>query len=256
MRLWGPPKSAADWGSYISLACGLAMMVFMAHLVWSYHSPLLWVDQWIFLRELIGNHGHYSLSLLWRQHNDHRILIPKLFYLADLYIFHGTNTFLLVVIFCVQLAHLAWLAAIYSKIGQLSSVAWRTAVGLTAICLFTPRQMENFFFGSDLPLVLPLFGATVAFSSLGMFSMSLRETKDGEPRFLVLCWTAAAMAVLSFSSGLLLWPMLVALGLVWRLPRKWVVTTAALGMTFIGVTMVGYTNSILTGSSFPDPCIA
>jgi hypothetical protein len=251
MRLWDSPRSAAAWGSYFAVACGLSMVLFMARLVWSYHSPLLWVDQWIFIRELIGNHGHYSVSLLWRQHNDHRILIPKLFYLADLYIFHGTNTFLLVVIFCVQLAHLAWLALIYSKIGRLSSIAWRTAVGLTAICLFTPRQMENFFFGSDLPLVLPLFGATVAVSSLGMFSMSLRETKNGDRRLLVLCWTAAVMAVLSFSSGLLLWPILVVLGLVWRLPRKSVVATAALGITLIGVTMLGYTNTILTGSSFP-----
>ena len=255
MRLWGPPKSAAGWGSYICLACGLSMILFTGYLVWSYRSPLLWWDQWVFLRDLLGNHGHYSFSLLWKQQNDHRIVIPKLLFLADLYIFHGTNAFLLLVTFSVQLANLACMAALYAKIGKLSPAAWRTAVGLTAICLFSPRQMDNFLFGSGSSMVLPYLAATVAFSSLGMFSLTTSQTKRGQLRFLVLCWGSVVMAALTFSSGLFLWPMLVVLGIVWRLPRRWVVATAALGVAMIAVMIAGTTNSILESSSFSIPAL-
>jgi hypothetical protein len=218
----------------------------MAYIVWVSYTPLLWVDQWAFLMEMVGNHGHYSGALLWEQHDDHRIPIPKLFYLADLYLFHGTNAFLLSVIFCIQLLHTSWLAFIYARLGRLSGAAWRTAVGLTAMCLFGFKQVENFLFGSDLPLVLPYFGATIAISSLAMYYQGLQENSSARPRilFLLVSWCAAAMASLSLTNGLLLWPILLVLALIWRLPKSSTICTAVLGVTLIGLWSIGYSNHV------------
>lgn len=249
------PFTVTNWISYLVLAQGVAMIFFMAYIVWYSYTPLLWVDQWGFLMEMIGNHGHYSGALLWQQHDDHRIPIPKLFYLADLYLFHGTNVFLLAVIFCIQLLHTSWLGFIYARLGRLSGAAWRTAVGLTAMCLFGFRQVENFLFGSDLPLVLPYFGATVAISSLAMYHQSLRENSLARSRilFLLVSWCAAAIASLSLTNGLLLWPILLVLALIWRLPKSSIICTAVLAVTLIGVWSIGYSNhtSKLSLSSLP-----
>ena len=61
------PQWAASWISYALLAGGFATIVFMAYSVYLVYSPLHWVDQWSFIQELVGNHGHYSAALcLWR----------------------------------------------------------------------------------------------------------------------------------------------------------------------------------------------
>jgi hypothetical protein len=226
--------------SYLSLVAGLLVIAFMAWMVWLSYTPLLWVDQWAFLHELIGNHGHYGAALIWKQHNEHRMPVAKLFYLIDLYVFHGTNVFLLVLIFCTALLHVAWLAFVYARVGKLSAAAWRMAVGLTAVCLFAFRQNENFFFGSDLPVVLPYVGATIAISSLGMFYQSRDDAGRRKAAFLVLSWVAALIASLSLTNGILLWPILLLLTLVWRLPRRVTVATAALGAGFVGLWSIGY----------------
>ena len=243
-------QKAVDWTSYLVLMSGAAMTCFMAYIVWVSYTPMFWVDQWSFLMELIGNHGHYSAAMVWRQHDDHRIPLPKLFYLIDLYVFHGKNIFLLVVIFCVQLANVAWLSYVYFRLGKLSGAVWRTAVGLTGICLFGFRQVENFLFGSDLPLVIPCLGATVAIASLGVYRESQKEDAPGQrgSRWLVVSWSAAGLSSLSLTNGLLIWPILVVLGLIWRLSKRVLVGTAALAGSLIALWAIGYSNHVASMS--------
>ena len=221
------------------------MILFAAYSVYLVYTPLLWVDQWMFIQELAANHGHYSAALLWKQHNDHRIPLPKLFYLADLYLFHGRNLFLLVTIFTLQLLHLVWLAVIFRRMGELRGSAWRTAAALAAVCLFAMRQSENFWFGSDLPMVLPYLCATIALSSLGFVYQRLRAGEHySQP--LLMAWIAAVAASLSLSNGLLLWPMLILLMLVWRMPARVVAATAALAALVIGLWRIGYAMPLST----------
>jgi len=237
-------QHAVDWGSHAVLAQGVAMIAFMAYIVWVSYTPMFWVDQWSFLMELMGNHGHYSAALVWRQHDDHRIPLPKLFYLIDLYWFHGKNIFLLVVIFCIQLLNAAWLGFVYIRLGRLSGATWRTAVGLTAICLFAFRQVENFLFGSDLPLVIPCLGATVAISGFGLYCQALREQAHGRRAYLMLSWSAAILSGLSLTNGLLIWPILLVLALVWRLPKRVFVMTASITVVLAVLWSIGYSAHI------------
>jgi hypothetical protein len=239
-------QSMANWISYFLLACGFAMILFAAYSVYLVYTPLLWVDQWMFIQELAGNHGHYSAALLWKQHNDHRIPLPKLFYLADLYWFHGRNLFLLVTIFALQLLHLAWLAMVFRRIGDLGGSAWRTAMALAAVCLFAMRQSENFWFGSDLPMVLPYLCATIAFSSLGFLYQGIRTGERYSRWPLVIAWIAAVAASLSLTNGLLLWPMLILLMLVWRMPARLVAATVVLAALVIGFWRIGYVTPLST----------
>jgi hypothetical protein len=246
-------QSMARWISYVLLAGAFAVILFAAYSVYLVYTPLLWVDQWMFIQELAANHGHYSAALLWKQHSDHRIPLPKLFYLADLYLFHGRNAFLLGTIFALQLLHLGWLAVVFRRLGELKGSAWRTAAALAAVCLFAMRQSENFWFGSDLGVVVPYVCATISFSSLGFLYRRVLAGEQVSWLPFVMMWIAAVAASFSLTNGLLLWPMLILLMLVWRMPARLVTATAALAALVIGLWRIGYAmpHSTLTLSSVP-----
>jgi len=229
----------SDLLSFLLVLGSVGVIVFAAFTVYLVYSPLPWVDQWAFLQELIGNYGHYSAAMLWHQYNDHRIPLPKLFYLVDLYCFHGTNVFLLSFIFCLQLLHLGALAVVFRRIGEFKGALWRTSIALAATCLFALRQAENLWFGSDLPFPLVWLGATVAFGGAGLYRLSLDRGINGI-RFVVLACAGAFVASLSLTNGLLLWPMLVMILLIWRVPVRVVSAVAALGGLLCVAWIPGY----------------
>ena len=240
MPVWTKLRSAPEWLSYALLAGSAAVVAFMIYLVCLAYSPLLWVDQWMFLQGLIANHGRYSLELLWKQHNEHRIPLAKLFSLTDLYLFGGRNLFLHAAVFGVQFVHLAWLAVSFRRIGQLPALAWRTSVAVAVCSLFWVRQVENFVFPWNIAMILPYLGATIAFSSLGFFYLSVQDRERGAFRYLLYSWAGIVIGSLSFTSGLLLWPMVVLTMFVLRVQLQWVLATAALGAALIGCWLSGH----------------
>lgn len=233
-------RMLTDCLSYLALTCAAGFILFAAYSVYLVYSPLPWVDQWVFLQELTANHGQADLALVWKQHNDHRILIPKLFYLIDLYVFHGANLFLLIVIFAFQLLHLCIFALIYRRIGRLEGTSWRFAVALTAAGLFAMRQAENFWFGSDLPVVIPYLCTTAALGWAGMFYMSFTQTQKISWRFLLLTWGAAAAGSLSMTNGFLIWPALTLAMIAWKVPRRVIAWTAGLAAVLAAIWAYGY----------------
>jgi hypothetical protein len=243
-RVWTKPRSASDWLSYALLAGGVAFVAFMAYSVYLIYSPLLWVDQWTFLEDVIANHGRYGAELLWKQHNEHRIPLPKLFYLADLYLFGGKNLFLHASVIAVQLAQLALLAVVFKRIGELRADVWRTAVAVATVCLFALRQSENFWWGWNLAMILPYLGATIAFSNLGFLYLSMQEGRRGALRYLLWSWAGVLIASLSLSYGLMVWPVLVVTMLGWRFPRRLVFGTAAMGAALIAIWLSGHSTRV------------
>src|ERR1017187_7558396 len=61
---------------------------------WDYWGEVYWLKQYYA--------GHWHVSDLWRQHNEHRIFFPRLFFLIDWGVFKGTSVFLLVSIFLLH----------------------------------------------------------------------------------------------------------------------------------------------------------
>jgi hypothetical protein len=225
------------------LVGGAGMVAFLAYTVFLIYSPLPWVDQWTFLQDVIANHGHYGTGLLWKQHNEHRIPLPKLFYLADLFLFGGRNLLLHVSVIAVQLAQLAVLAVVFKRIGQLPADAWRTAVAVAIACLFSLRQSENFWWGWNLAMILPYLGATIAFSNLGFFFLSRQEGGRGALRYMLWAWAGFLIASLSLSYGLLVWPVLVVTMLGLRLPWRLVLATIAMGAAVIAIWLSGHSTT-------------
>jgi hypothetical protein len=172
---WGGRFSrATNILSYLVLAGGVATIAVMGYLVWVSRSKLPFWDTW----EQIGfaaNEGpSHTLEWLWRQYNQHRLVISKLFLLADLRWFHATQTFLLASIFVIQLLLLLLLGWSMRVLGEWRGALWRTGFGVAAFCLFCPSQWSNFVWGFQTCFVLPALFATLSFIGLNALLDPLR----------------------------------------------------------------------------------
>jgi hypothetical protein len=207
--------------SYFILLSGLITIVVSAYMVVVSYSNLPYWDGWLQINYVAEGGNPFTFGWLWSQHNEHRLLIPRLFLLADLYWFHASQVFLLSSIFLIQLLHLLVLSWSMRVFGGWRGAPWRSGIGLAAFCLFHPLQWENLVWGFQVCFVLPGLFASLSFAGLVLY---WRRTADAAGTssswtYLLLSIAAALGATWSLSNGNLLWPLLVLAALVLRRGR-------------------------------------
>jgi hypothetical protein len=215
--------------SYAVLLGGVATIAVALYLVVVSYSCLPYWDGWdqVYIAASGGN--PLSPAWLWQQHNEHRLVIPKLFLAVDLRLFSARQVFLLASIFVIQLLHWTLLSWSMRVLGGWRGPLWRTGVGLAAFCLFCPAQWENLVWGFQVCFVLPQLFASLSFVSLLLYWTSGKDTGRPAPRFLVVSILAAVGASYSLSSGNLLWPLLIAAALYLKLRRSAVLSLLITG---------------------------
>lgn len=208
--------------SWALLLGGATAILLAIYVVVIDHSRLPYWDGWMQI-EFAANEGPgHTLDWLWRQFNQHRVVLPKLFMLADLRWFRATQVSMLVVNLCIQFAHLSLLAWSMRKFGGWRGSLWRTGVGLAAFCLFCPSQWPNLLSGfTGLCCFLPPFFMTLAAVGLLLYGERCRQSSHGGAwKYLALCIGAAICGTYSLSNGNLIWPLLLVAALVLRVPAK------------------------------------
>jgi len=194
--------------------------------------------------DLFARHnGAISLSLLWLQFNEHRQFIPNLFYLADLYIAGGRNIFLLISIFLVQVVHLCAWGYIFRKVADFSGASLRTALGITAFCLFSPNQYENFVWAFQITFVIPGLAATISLAALLHHKRNQNSNRTiAYSDSLLLALFAATLGSLSMVNGLLIWPLLLLTAVILRLSFKVLLLIGTCAATMLAFYLKGYAN--------------
>lgn len=178
-------------------------------------------DQWSILAELGTLHGWYPLSLLWALHNEHRTPFAKLLETADLYWFHGRNTSLYLEIYALQAINLAAWVWTLRRIAQWPGWLVGTGAGLAAFALFWVSQHQSFN-----PLGVGILPAT-AFGFFAVLFLVLAALNRKHAVYWLLASAASAFVTEgTLASGILLWPLLVILGLRFRV-RLWLVALLA-----------------------------
>ena len=135
------------------LACvPLAMAVTAVVTVAETYTAIPYMDQWAAIDgwRRVLNKG-LTWKYLFSQHNEHRILLPRLVFLADIAWFRGRGVLNLATIGVIQLIGGAFFAA----------AAWRQRMGVArvaalalALCLMAClAQWENFFWGFQVQFV-------------------------------------------------------------------------------------------------------
>lgn len=203
-------------------------------------SALPWMDEWVTV-ELIRalQAGEMSLrEVLFAQHNEHRILIPRLVFFADDVLFGGQGRFSLVAIFAVQALHAALFGLLILRARPARPGRWALAAVMVAI-MFGLRQAENFTYGFQVQFVGVFAGATLGFVLFGRAVAQARAGRAAWPA-LAGCLAAVLASTLTMANGLAAAVILVPLALLARM-RPWVgVLCAAWAIALALVYFDGY----------------
>ena len=108
MAAEGQPRSRAPLGAGLSYAIflgGLCTIAVAVYTIVVSYSSLPWWDTWEYIAAIAKGESPLSPSWLWRQHNEHRLVIQKLFFVVDLEVFHARQVFLLASIAVIQVLH-------------------------------------------------------------------------------------------------------------------------------------------------------
>jgi hypothetical protein len=211
--------------SYAILLGGLLTACAAVYMVIASYSSLPSTDGWAEIDVAVRGVNPLSPASLWQQHNEHRMVIPKLFVAADLLWFRATQKSLLTSILGTQFLLLLLLSWSTRALGGWRGTLWRTGVGIAAFCLFWTSQWENLIIGFSIDFILLGFFATLSFVELVLYwRHSQRRDNWHAWVHLFVSVLAALAATYSLANGNLLWPLLVAAALLLRLRRAAVLT--------------------------------
>lgn len=185
------------------LALGVATLLPPLYLVWIVLTQTVdvpFADQWALLPLLERSYaGTLTLPDLWAQHNEHRLLFPRLIMLA-LARLSGWNTQ------AEMLANIALAAGILGVLAyqvrataSATKMAWLWLLPVLSLAIFSLNQAENWWGGWNIQIFLNVLAVSASIVLL------LRSAKSWWTLALsVLC---GFVATYSYSTGLLLWPI-------------------------------------------------
>jgi hypothetical protein len=207
--------------SYAILLGGMCTIAAAIYTILVSYSSLPWWDTWEYISAMAKGESPLSASWLWRQHNEHRMVIQKLFFAVDLKMFRARQVFLLASIVVIQVLHSGLWAWSMRVLGGWRGALWRSGVGLVAFCIFCPSPWLNYTMGFQVCYVLSPMFATLSFVGLLLYwkDSQRHPGEQGSSRFLWLPVSilAALCGTYSLANGNLLWPLLLAAAVLLKL---------------------------------------
>jgi len=193
---------------------------------WDHWAEVLWLKNYYA--------GQWHISDLWRQHNEHRILFPRLFFLTDFFLFKGTNVFLTISIVLLQAGH-AWIFVRELRLSKgISSPVRRAAMAITIALLFSGADMDNLTWPFQVSFMLVFYAGTVAVYSL------IRHAEARANGWLAASIGSAIVASYSLASGIFIWPVLLLIALSLKLRWRSLLLLAGSGAATILAYSSGY----------------
>jgi len=225
----------------LASSAALCVATLIASMVQNYYLLPFW-DEWDELRFLRRFYeSRLTLADFWVPHIEHRLFLPRIFFLADQVLFGGTKFFLYASIIGIQALNWRVFVRIVARHGRMDRAGVIIVAAIGAILLFSAAQWQNFAWSFQIPFVGVYLLAIASFLALGDAARALNEWGKSA------MWTRAGAAILfgagataMMANGVLVWPLLVALALVLRLPVRIVVLIAATGAFLIWLYFEGY----------------
>ncbi len=178
----------------------------------NYYTPMPMWDYWRVVLNLSAYQSSHW-SVLWVQHNDHRIVFPELVFAADMLWWHGRLILPLIVSFLCYLA--TWIA--------LSSavLADRRLSGFERSVAFMLAGIVVLWEGSVNVLAAPFLLQWTLMQCAAACSFVFLSRISGSKSNLPMVGTMIAATVATYSSGnaLVLWPLIVCLAFFLRLNK-------------------------------------
>jgi len=203
------------------------------HYIGAYYMPLPQGDYWRVPQHLKA-YQTFQLDVFWKQHNEHRIIFPEIVFALDMLREHGRMVLPTV---CSILCYLlTWGILCFVVISDREAPFFDRWSGVLV------AGVISFYHGSAFSLAQPFllewpmmqFGVVLAL-------FFLKKTADSSRLlYLVLTIAAAVVATYSSANALLLWPLLLAIGWLQRLSRRFMIVLAISSVAFVGLYFVNY----------------
>ena len=204
----------------VGLALGIRMMV-------DGYSPVPYGDLWAqfpFIER--GVRGDFDLGDLWAQWNEHRIFLARLQFLLDYSTFGGTNVFLFVAIgaSCLLLAA-TFAIAVWADFRD-----WLLALGTLAVAGTSALPLAG---SENLTLSFNVhFVQTFMFAAISILAVTVGVRSNVASRQAI--WSgvaaiAALAATYSTANGVITWAVVVGLGVLLPLERRFTAALAIAG---------------------------
>jgi len=197
-------------------------------------------DVWWFIKDISDFRNHLiGLDFLWRQHSEHRIVLPRLILWIDLYFFRFRGVFSIFCSFLFQAAEALLLCWAFWGVGKNDPTSKLAYAALVFGMMFSASQIENFILPFQVQFPLAFFAASVS------IFLVLRhcETPGGNRNAMILGLFAAVCGTLSLASGLLVWPVLLLVCFFERAPLRTLVTVTIAGVAMWMFYFIGYFSS-------------
>jgi hypothetical protein len=216
----------------IVAVCGIFVVVTTLRMVILGWSPAPFWDQW----DSLMSGRSLSWSWLVKQHNEHRIFLPRLIFWLDRWLAAETNIVDFVVNVLVQaaLAALLFWLALKDSAANLATRIW--AAGLCLALLFWAVQYENFLWGFQVQFFGVVLLAAAAFATVAEGPAS--SLGAGAAALL------SGAAAYTLSSGVLVPGLALILGVWVRRPR-W-------HLAVLLISAIGWPASYLWGYETPS----
>lgn len=197
------------------------------------YNPLPVWDYWR-VANFLDRYKAFDFSVLWLQHNDHRIVFPELIFAADMLLFHGHQVLPLIVsVLCYAgvWGTLAW--AFHSD----QHLPWNIRkTGMLLAGIVIGWQGSSVVLGNTFLLQWTMLQFAVV-AALALLMQSARRAHSG---YLLGALFAGVVATYSSANGMLIWPLLLAAGFLIRLTRTKQLVIAITGVVAIGIYFIGY----------------
>lgn len=196
------------------------------------YSPVPYADMWngylnFYIRILEGD-----WSAWWAQHNEHRILLARLFFWVDLHFFDGKGWFLILVNYMlVGTSCLVFARIIREQVGKRDR--WPTLF-VTAI-LFLWTQHENLTWGFQSQFIL---AQLIPLAALHCLHLAAR-TEQKTTREFVLATALGVVSIATMANGILTLPLMSILAMILRMSWK---RCAVLIGSSIGSILIYFSN--------------
>jgi hypothetical protein len=182
--------------------------VFTFYYVYRFGLTIPYYDQWAVVPLLEKMHNHtLTLADLWRQHNEHRLIFPKILmlFLARL---SNWNIFLeLCANMVIATFTFLLLLSILRSTSEITSFWLKMFISLM---IFSMVQWENWSWGWQMQILLSVLGSVIAIWAANKW--------QGRAIGLTTVISGAVLSSYSFNTGLVTWPAVLVLML---LQKKW-----------------------------------
>lgn len=205
-----------------------------------YYTPLPVWDYWDIVAHL-QRYRAFDLSVLWVQHNEHRIVFPEIVFALDMLLFRGRQIFPICVSALCYMGILAVLGWMLRADQRLSAWLQLAVILLDAIIL--GWQGSAVFLADTFLLQWTMLQFAVA-ASLALLTFSKLPASGW---YFAASLAFAEVATFSSGNGMLLWPVLALAALALGLGRRriWVLggtAAASIFLYFIGYRFSGSLN--------------